>query len=193
MPRLIPPVLPAGTFRDHPQPRLTTDRGWLLRPWEPGDVPAIVAAYDDRDIQHWHHRTMTPDEAAAWVAANSETWTEETDAEWAVVDGADLVGRVALRDVNLAIGQGEVSYWTCPPARGRGVASDAVQRVATWALATVGFWRLELRHSVQNPASCRVAVRAGFEAEARLSSQHIHADGWHDVHLHSRFRGAPQN
>jgi [ribosomal protein S5]-alanine N-acetyltransferase len=190
VPRLIPPVLPSGTFREQVQPSLITERGLLLRPWAVQDLPALVAAYDDPAIRYWHHRTMVADEAAAWIATTAELWTDETDAEWAVVADADLVGRVALRGVDLAVGQGEVSYWTSPEARGRGVASDAVQRVASWALDTVGFWRLEIRHSVENPASCRVAVLAGFVEEARLTRQHLHEDGWHNVHVHSRLRAA---
>ena len=133
---------------------------------------------------------MAADGAAAWITTTAERWTDETDAEWAVVADADLVGRVALRGVDLAVGQGEVSYWTSPEARGRGVASDAVQRVASWALDTVGFWRLEIRYPVENPASCRVALLAGFAEEARLARQHLHEDGWHDVHVHRRLRVA---
>jgi ribosomal-protein-alanine N-acetyltransferase len=188
LPRLIPPVLPAGTLREHPQPTLTTDRGLVLRPWRPDDETALVAAYEDAAIRYWHHRTLTTDEAIDWIAATARRWRDETDAEWATVRGDEVVGRVALRDVDLAVGQGEVSYWTCPQARGQGVASDSVERVASWALGSVGFWRLEIRHSVDNPASCRVARRAGFTHEAVLARQHIHEDGWHDVHVHSRWR-----
>jgi [ribosomal protein S5]-alanine N-acetyltransferase len=190
VPRLVPPVLPSGTFREQAQPSLTTEQGLLLRPWAAQDVPALVAAYDDPAIRYWHHRTMAADEAAAWITTTAERWTDETDAEWGVVADAELVGRVALRGVDLAVGQGEVSYWTSPEARGRGVASDAVRRVASWALDTVGFWRLEIRHSVANPASCRVAALGGFVEEARLARQHLHEDGWHDVHVHSRLRVA---
>jgi [ribosomal protein S5]-alanine N-acetyltransferase len=191
MPRLIPPVLPGGTFRDLEQPALTTDTELLLRPWQRGDVPSLVATYDDPAVRYWHHRTMTPADAEAWVVAAAERWAAETDAEWAVVQGAEVLGRVALRDVDLAVGQSEISYWTCPHARGRGVASAAVDRVATWALRTVGFWRLEIRHSVENPASCRVAARAGFVEEATLARQQLHEDGWHDIHIHSRRQETP--
>ncbi|TVP65342.1 MAG: N-acetyltransferase [Nitriliruptor sp.] len=193
MPRLIPPVLPRGTFSDRPQSSLTTGDGLLLRPWQPGDESALVAAYDDPAIRYWHHRTMTPDEAVAWIAATAEQWSGETDAEWAVTDGAEVVGRVALRDVDLSVGQCEISYWTCPQVRGRGVASQAVDRIASWALQTVGFWRLEIRHSVNNLASCQVAQHAGFTQEAALASQHIHEDGWHDIHIHSRWRQQPSS
>lgn len=189
MPRLIPAVLPRGTFRDHPQPTLNAVGGLVLRPWERGDIPALVAAYSDPAIRYWHHRTMTRDEAADWVANTAERWTAETDAEWAVTDGDEVLGRVAVRGVALSIGQGEISYWTVPRARGRGVASVAVGRVAAWALEEVGFWRLEIRHSNRNPGSCRVAVHAGFVQEAELSRQHLHEDGWHDIHIHSRLQG----
>jgi RimJ/RimL family protein N-acetyltransferase len=190
LPRLIPAVLPEGTFRDHPQPRLTTGDAWILRPWQRGDAAALASAYDDPAIRYWHHRTMSPDEAADRVADAARRWVDETDGEWAVVDGHEVLGRVALRGVDLTIGQGEISYWTLPHARQRGVASAAVERLAAWALEEVGFWRLEIRHSTHNPGSCRVASRAGFVQEARLMSQHIHEDGWHDVHVHGRLRSS---
>lgn len=106
----------------------------------------------------------------------------------------EVAGRAGLRCA-LETGQGELSYWTLPDARGAGVASRAVDAVATWALSQIGFWRLEVRHSTANWASCRVAEAAGFRHEADLRRAMLHADGWHDIHIHTRFRerdqGAP--
>jgi [ribosomal protein S5]-alanine N-acetyltransferase len=107
-----------------------------------------------------------------------------------VTDPAGVLGRVALRGISLDIGQAEVSYWTLPRARGVSLASRGVDRLARWALHEVGFWRLVIRHSTRNLASCRVAERARFAHEATLTRCHIHADGWHDVHVHTRFRTA---
>jgi [ribosomal protein S5]-alanine N-acetyltransferase len=165
-----------------------SDLGLLLRPWRAGDEPALAAAYDDPAIRHWHQRTMDTGEATDWIATTAKRWNDETDAEWAITHDRAVVGRVALRGVDLSVGHAEVSYWSCPNARGRGVASAAVTRVANWALESVGFWRLEVRHSVHNPASCRVALHAGFVEEAVLRQQHLHEDGWHDIHIHSRMR-----
>ncbi len=185
MPRLIDPVIPAGTLRDREQPTLVAADGLVLRPWQASDAPVVAAAYNEPTIQYWHHRSMTPEEAWEWVTATAQQWSQETDAEWAVCADQAVVGRVALRDIELMVGQAEVSYWTLPHARGGGVARAGVARVAAWALAEVGFWRLEIRHSTRNQGSCRVAVRAGFRHEALLARQQIHADGWHDVHIHS--------
>lgn len=53
----------------------------------------------------------------------------------------------------------------------------------------LGLQRLRLTHSVENPASCRVAERAGFALEGTMRSALLHEDGWHDEHLHARVRG----
>ena len=45
--------------------------------------------------------------------------------------------------------------------------------------------RLENVHAVENMASCRVADKAGFALEGTLRSAMLHADGWHDMHLHA--------
>jgi [ribosomal protein S5]-alanine N-acetyltransferase len=188
VPRVLAPVLPAGTMARLPQPAMEAGEGLQLRPFTETDAVAVASAFDDPSIRHWHHRSMSRDEAHAWITGSHEGWTSEQDAEFAVTDAGGLVGRVALRGVLLEVGQAEVSYWTLPHVRGRGVATRAVARLATWALDEVGFWRLTIRHSTGNPPSCRVASAAGFPAEATFRRQHLHADGWHDVHVHARFR-----
>ena len=51
MPRLVPPVVPAGRMRDAEQPVLTADGGLSLRAWRPQDAPALELAYAVPDIQ----------------------------------------------------------------------------------------------------------------------------------------------
>ena len=52
----------------------------------------------------------------------------------------------------------------------------------------VGLHRIELLHSTGNAASCRVAEKAGYVLEGTKRRQGLHADGWHDMHLHARLR-----
>ena len=185
MPDLTPAAVPVGRLRDRAQPTLrVTDL--VLRPWQVSDVAAVVEAYQDPEIQRWHVRSMTPDEALAWVTSWPERWRAETGAGWAVTRRGELVGRVGFRAVNLAEGQAELAYWTVPAARGQQVASRAVRAVSDWMFAEIGLHRLELSHSTRNPASCRVADKTGFEYEGTRRQQGWHADGWHDMHLHAR-------
>jgi RimJ/RimL family protein N-acetyltransferase len=96
-----------------------------------------------------------------------------------------LAGRISLVRLDFWQGQAEVTYWVVPAARGQGVAPRAVQAVAAWAF-DLGFHRLELGHSTQNTASCRVADKSGFRLEGTRRDQGLHADSWHDMHLHAR-------
>jgi RimJ/RimL family protein N-acetyltransferase len=60
--------------------------------------------------------------------------------------------------------------------------------LADWAFDTLGLERLEIVHSTQNEASCPVALRAGFQKEGIKRHLQIHADGFHDMCLHSRLK-----
>ncbi|MFF8865584.1 GNAT family N-acetyltransferase [Streptomyces sp. NPDC015139] len=192
MPFLTSPVLPPGTLARTPQPVLPTGDGLLLRPWRPGDAPAVHAAFQDPSLHQWHIRSCdSEEEAAGWIAQWRAAWEGEREVQWAVVDEATdvLRGRVALRQILLGDGVAEVAYWTVARARGRGVAARAATALSRWALEDIGFHRLELFHATANPASCRVAEKAGFALEGTKRSALLHRDGWHDMHFHARVRG----
>jgi ribosomal-protein-alanine N-acetyltransferase len=184
VPELIPPALPADVLSARAQPVLEGDR-LLLRPWQLSDATAVVGAYLDPDIQRWHVRSMTEAEAVAWVGSWPVRWAAGTDASWAVVSGGVLVGRMSFKHLSPASASGEAAYWVVPANRGRGIAVAAL-RLASDFMLSVGFERLDLVHSVLNLASCRVATRAGYECEGTKRRSGLHADGWHDMHLHAR-------
>ncbi|MEH0985137.1 GNAT family N-acetyltransferase [Micromonospora sp. CPCC 205556] len=185
MPSLATPAVPPGSMAALTQPEIHGD-GVVLRPWRPADRPSVVTAYADPAIQRWHCRSMTDDEAGDWIAGWPRRWRAETGAGWAVLHGGEVAGQIGLRRVDLVEGLAEVSYWVLPHTRGRRVAGRALTALTRWSFATLGLHRVELSHSTANPASCRVATRAGFAAEGTKRGEGRHADGWHDMHLHSR-------
>lgn len=128
---------------------------------------------------------MKEREAREWISSWAERWRRETSAGWAVTDGVEVLGRAGLKRINLDEALGEVAYWVLPSARGQRVASRALAAVTEWAFG-VGFHRLELVHAVENDASCGVAWRGGYRLEGTKRREGLHADGWHDMHLHAR-------
>jgi [ribosomal protein S5]-alanine N-acetyltransferase len=174
------------------QPVLRAEGPNTIRPWARTDAANVMEAFHEPSIQQWHMRRLdTEEEALAWLEAWHERWRAESDASWAVTraEGATLLGYVALRSVALEFGYAQVTYWVLPAFRGRRVATRASVAVADWAFAALGLHRLEVRHSTANVASCRVASDAGFEPEGTLRSALLHADGWHDMHVHARIGG----
>ncbi|WP_269855108.1 GNAT family N-acetyltransferase [Streptomyces sp. RPT161] len=189
----IPDVVPAGRMGCAAQPVLhIADAGLTLRPWRQEDAPALAAAWQDPAIRQWNRPpTGGVEQARERIARYGRRWHEEAAATWGITraDDDSVLGSVALGGMDLRQGTAEYIYWVLPAARGAGVALHATNRVARWAFRDLGLHRLELTHGVANTASCRVAEKAGFALEGTKRSATLHADGWHDMHLHARVDG----
>jgi RimJ/RimL family protein N-acetyltransferase len=62
----------------------------------------------------------------------------------------------------------DIGYSVHPDARGRGVARAAIRALTRWLTTDTdgpGLARVQLDHSVENAASCRTALAAGFARE----------------------------
>ncbi|WP_328965073.1 GNAT family N-acetyltransferase [Streptomyces virginiae] len=187
----IPHVVPAGRMAGSEQPVLALSDGWELRPWQADDADVLFAAGQDGTIRLWNRLLVnSPEEARQRIERMRRRWQAELAAIWAVArpDGA-AVGLIGWGDIDLQGGGAEIVYWLLPAARGAGVAVEATRRVSRWALDDLGLHRLRLCHSTANPASCRVADKAGYTLEGTQRSALLHADGWHDQHLHALVQG----
>jgi RimJ/RimL family protein N-acetyltransferase len=189
MPRLIAPAMKSGSFARSDQPSIPVGPDVVLRPWRLADAAAVMQAFADPDIQRWHvRRAESIDEAAGWITAWQRGWGEESELNWALAEQetGTLLGRASLMGVDLDDGSAGLAYWMVAAARGQGLCTRAAQVLCRWAFDDAGFHRIGLAHSTANHASCRVAVKAGFHAEGIRRGSALHADGWHDMHVHAR-------
>lgn len=194
MPKLIPDVVEAGSLAAQAQPTIAIDDELLLRPFDaasPGDIEAVVRAFDTTDIQYFHFRRLDAEESVHWITAARNAWQAETGATWAITSRRDgsVLGRVSVY-LRLVDGAGEVSYWVLPEARGRGVATRACRTATRWA-HQVGIHRVELQHAAVNVGSEGVARAAGFLREGVQRGAGLLVDGWHDMVLHSHLATDP--
>ncbi|HXM56544.1 MAG TPA: GNAT family protein [Candidatus Dormibacteraeota bacterium] len=159
--------------------RLQTAR-LLLRPFEAGDVPDVVAGCADELTQRWLPlpRPYTEADARAWCLEMAPGLLAGGDGiHWAAVELATgrLAGGFGLKRTDWPARVSEIGYWVAPWARGRGVATDAAGEIARWLLADQAFERLELRAATGNAASQRVAEKAGYVREGVLrNAGHVH-------------------
>lgn len=161
--------------------------GLVLRPWRPDDAPGVLDALHEPAIALWNPGQVPDlDAAVQWVARRAD-WSAGDHASLAVTQARSgaLLGSVSLH--RIYDGGASIGYWTVAAARGRGVASTAVAALSDWAFRELGLHRIELCHAVANPASCRVAQRAGFPLEGTLRESYRYGDGRrYDEHIHGR-------
>jgi RimJ/RimL family protein N-acetyltransferase len=66
---------------------------------------------------------------------------------------------------DIRTGTAEVGWWLSPPWWGRGIAAIAVRRYLAYCFDDLDLHRVEAGVFVSNPASARVAEKAGFVLE----------------------------
>jgi RimJ/RimL family protein N-acetyltransferase len=138
--------------------------------------------------------------AARWLASQDRGWRDGDRLCFAVLEAGDAGGCVLAGNVGLKnreetgrIGEretAEIGYWTAVAARGRGIAPAAVRAVTGWvfdAFAGTSLRQIMLVHDVANPASCRVAEKAGypFRELSPAKPPYWFTDG----HIHLRLGG----
>jgi RimJ/RimL family protein N-acetyltransferase len=137
-----------------------------LRPPAPGDIHAILEACQDPEIPRWTRvpKPYTREHAVEFLERSTRTWKQGTDAPFVIVDATtgELLGAIGVHRLGGEDDGPEVGYWIKREARGRGVATRALQLVTDWAGRELGV-RLLLQADVRNAASRRVAEKARFQ------------------------------
>ena len=177
------------------RPVRLTGSGVVLRGNTPADVTAATALFTDPETAQWYSGPDATDaEGVRRWCLSSADWSSGGHATWAIADPqGDMIGNLSLVRIDTRDRSAVIAYRILPAARGRGVATAAVRLATGWAFERLGLERIELIHAADNPASCRVAERAGylFEGVQRDGYRDDQGRRW-DAHLHARLSTDPE-
>jgi RimJ/RimL family protein N-acetyltransferase len=164
--------------------------GWLqLRPPSEGEALETLEMLLDPEVVQWNPAPTVVDEeeARAWCRRGGD-WSGGSHASFSVLDATtgQLLGNVSLHHIDRDAATADIGYRVAPWARGRGVATASLAAVSRWATAALGLVRIQIFHAVANPASCRVAEKAGYVWEGTLRASFVGSDRQrYDEHLHA--------
>jgi RimJ/RimL family protein N-acetyltransferase len=167
---------------------------YALRPATAADAEAALAMSLDPAVMQWNSTGVRDLESAGSWCVRGSDWSDGSHATFAIVDGDDrYVGNISLAGIDLEYQRSaSVGYRVAPWRRNRGAAGHALAAITRWGFQGLGLERIELPHSVANPASCRVAGKCGYllEGVQRLGFRDDFGKRW-DSHLHARLAGDP--
>ncbi len=141
-----------------------------VRPWRRGDEESLVANADNyriwRNVRDKFPHPYTIENARDWIGLAGQEMPPSNFAivvDWQAVGGIGLIFR---DDINRC--RAEIGYWLGEAYWGRGIVTEAVRAVTSWAFANYDLASIYAGVLEWNPASMRVLEKAGYKFEARL-------------------------
>ena len=154
-----------------------------LRPPVDGDIPAIYEACQDPLIPRF---TTVP---AEYSMAHALDFVQRVPAsmelkreipfviEFGVGDDAEFAGVISFHTISLENHRAEIGYWVHAPMRGKGIATIAAKMITNYGFLTMGFRRIEAAVDIDNTASQKLLMSAGYSKEGILRQRVTRSDG----------------
>lgn len=151
----------------------------VLRPLRPADRDDLFAILSDPRVAG---RTdieplASPHEAAELLSFLAQRLEQDQGIRWAIslAGGDRLIGTAGFPGGDWSAGCAEIGYEVSPEQWGRGIATEAVRRLVTWAVREQGLRRIEANTNPTNEASMAVLRKSGFvEVDAQECGQPGH-------------------
>jgi RimJ/RimL family protein N-acetyltransferase len=145
----------------------TEDIAIKLVPFGAAHRAGLLAAADDERIA----RLMTDQFPYPYTGEDADAWIAKCEAQdppvsFAILIDGQVAGGVGCEPMaDIRTGTAEVGWWLAPRWWGRGIAAVAVRRFVAYCFDDLDLHRVEAGVFLSNPASARVAEKAGLILE----------------------------
>lgn len=134
-------------------------------------IPAFTTVPADYTIDH----------AIDFVRSDPFSFAERRELRFVIEYGngsdAQFAGVISLHTINIKNHTAEVGYWLESSLRGKGLCTTAVQMITDLGIREIGFRRIEGLVDIDNLASQRLLVNAGYVKEGVLQNKVTRDDG----------------
>ena len=146
----------------------------LIRPKQPGDGAAVVAAVSEtwEDLHQWmtwaeklDDFTVEQQEVRIRLVMAKFILREELNLVGIEIASGQLVIWCGFHSIDWKTRQCEIGFWVRKSAQGRGIATESTNALLRYAFGALGMRRVGITHSGGNEASRRVVEKLGFAAE----------------------------
>ena len=157
---------PAQTLQAGPVTLCRWDRAWAEQLEQ-----AIRASLPElRQFMPWATEQHGIADTRAYLEQSVAEWQARESWGYAIVNRhGEIVGSCSLM-TRMGPGVLEIGYWVHSAHAGQGLASAAATALADAGLHVDGVDRVVIKHDCANPASGRVAAKAGFTQVDRITS-----------------------
>ena len=154
-----------------------------LRPSEEKDIDSIFNACQDPLIPAFTTvpATYTLDHAIDFVRSDPFSFAERREFRFVIDygngDDMKFAGVISLHTINIKNHTAEIGYWLEKSMRGKGIGTIAAKMITDYGFRTLGFRRIDGLADVDNTASQKLLISAGYQKEGILRNKVTRDDG----------------
>jgi RimJ/RimL family protein N-acetyltransferase len=97
--------------------------------------------------------------------------------EFGVGDDKEFAGVVSFHTISLENHRAEIGYWMHAAMREKGIGTVAAKMITNYGFLTMGFRRIEAAVDIDNTASQKLLMSAGYTKEGILRQRVTRSDG----------------
>ena len=154
-----------------------------LRPSEEKDIDSIFNACQDPLIPAFTTvpAAYTIDHAIDFVRSDPFSFAERREFRFVIDYGngndVKFAGVISLHTINIKNHTAEIGYWLEKSMRGKGIGTIAAKMITDYGFKTLGFRRIDGLADVDNTASQKLLISAGYQKEGILRNKVTRDDG----------------
>jgi RimJ/RimL family protein N-acetyltransferase len=154
-----------------------------LRPSTESDIDAIFQACQDPVISAYTTvpSVYTLDHAIEFVRSHQFSLSERRELLFVIDYGTgsdkEFAGVISLHTINIRNHTAEIGYWIDKNKRSKGIGTIAARMITNLGLREIGFRRIDGLVDVDNLASQKLLINAGYEKEGILRNKVTREDG----------------
>lgn len=173
--------------------KIHCERVTLARYESPQAAALFNAAETDRTrigkFMPWVRRAETLDQTVEYLEFLCEKWDEKSSFEFGILESVSskLIGGIGMPRIDWPNERCEVGYWISSSHEGKGLVSEALRCLEN-CLFELGFNRIEITCSLDNPRSENVPKANGYTCEGTLRKWFRVGNEYQNMRLYSKIR-----
>ncbi|WP_299729398.1 GNAT family protein [uncultured Endozoicomonas sp.] len=121
----------------------------------------------------WPKTNKTEDDFKGFIQGALHKFADNKGITFAIEFKGEVVGNIALFDVNTPLKKAEIGYWIIESAQGNGLITRACHFLIDHAFTELDLEKIEIRAATENKPSRAVCERLGMKLEGVLTHQAV--------------------
>lgn len=143
-----------------------------IRMQQKSDAARFFEILNQPELRSFGVRPKTITDEETWLKDVAENSLKNISHDYSILLDGKVIGAVGLNVDQRRKYIAEIGYFVDKNHWGRGIATEAVKLIEKIGFDKLGIIRIEIRMSPKNPASEKVAIKAGYNKEGYLAKSH---------------------